>query len=186
MEVRGAGCSPEQYVAMSNGKIALRQGQGEVQEYFAAMILRDAILEALRRINPLRKNSEAKQLDCGIYEISIAEGVAALDRVAMQTDRLLILVTGDIDLETEALTINFRAKPREGLGVSFGTLANSFLGVRGTMRSPKIVVDTRNSVTATGAAVATGGLSLLAQGLWDRLSAEQDICAQRANGNISE
>ena len=31
-------------------------------------------------------------------------------------------------------------------------------------------------VTTTGAAVATGGISLLARGLWDRLSAEESIC----------
>jgi hypothetical protein len=31
-------------------------------------------------------------------------------------------------------------------------------------------------MTTTGAAVATGGLSLLAKGLWDRAKASADIC----------
>ena len=179
IELRGAGNSPHQIVAASNGAIAVRQGQGEVKEFFAAILFRDIVLEALHTINPLRKESGLKRLDCGIYEISIADGVAVFDRVAMQTDRLSLLVTGNIDLDTETLDINFRARPREGLGVSLGTIANSFLAVRGTLRSPRVVLDATNSVTATGAAVATGGLSLLARGLWDRLSAEQDICAAK-------
>jgi hypothetical protein len=178
IELRGAGNSLHQILASSNGQVAVRQGEGEVKEFFAAILFKDVVLEALRTINPLRKDSKSRRLDCGIYQVSIAEGVATFDKVAMQTNQLLLLATGNIDFETEKLNINFRAKPREGLGVSLGTLANSFLGVRGTMRSPKVGLDAAGSVTTTGAAVATGGLSILARGLWDRLSSEKDICKE--------
>jgi hypothetical protein len=43
---------------------------------------------------------------------------------------------------------------------------------------PKLEIDTASSVTTAGAAVATGGLSLLARGLWDRVSAQKDICRE--------
>jgi hypothetical protein len=51
------------------------------------------------------------------------------------------------------------------------------------LRSPSIAIDAMSSVTTTGAAVATGGLSLLARGLWDRLSAEADICEEKTDAN---
>ena len=34
------------------------------------------------------------------------------------------------------------------------------------------------AVASTGAAVATGGLSLLGKGLWDRITAERKVCAR--------
>ncbi|HSG97747.1 MAG TPA: hypothetical protein VLA11_07135 [Woeseiaceae bacterium] len=181
IELAGTGNSLHEIFAGSNGAVAVRQGAGEVKEFFAAILFRDVVLEALRTINPLRKEAKSRRLDCGIYEITVVDGVATFDQVAMQTNQLLFVATGNIDLETEKLNINFRAKPREGIGISLGTVANSFLGVRGTLQSPTVSIDPKSSATATGAAVATGGLSLLARGLFDRLSAEKSICEQPAN-----
>jgi hypothetical protein len=48
------------------------------------------------------------------------------------------------------------------------------------LRAPKIVVDVGKTAATTGAAVATGGLSLLARGLWNRLSAETSICEKKS------
>jgi uncharacterized protein involved in outer membrane biogenesis len=175
---QGAGGSVREIMASADGRVSLRQGAGQVKEFVAAVLFSDVVLEALRTINPMRKKETSRKLDCGIYEIDIADGLANLERAAMQTDRLLIVATGNIDLATEKLNVNFRAKSREGLGVSLGSVANSFLGVRGTLGSPRITIDPKGTVTTTGAAVATGGLSLLARSMWDRLSAEKSICAK--------
>jgi hypothetical protein len=48
----------------------------------------------------------------------------------------------------------------------------------GTLQNPKLQIDAASSVTTTGAAVATAGLSLLARGLWDRVTAESDMCKE--------
>ena len=71
-------------------------------------------------------------------------------------------------------------KTREGLGLSVGDVANSFVKIGGTLKNPALGVDATGSVTTTGAAIATGGLSLLAKGLWDRVTAELDICSEPA------
>jgi uncharacterized protein involved in outer membrane biogenesis len=181
ISLRGSGASLHEIVASANGRVAVRQGKGQVKEFISAMLFRDVVLEALRTINPLRRKETTRSLDCGIYEISLVEGIATLDQVAIQTNQLLFVATGSLDLNTENLNVNFRAKPREGLGVSLGTLANSFLGVRGTLASPRVSIDPKGSVTTTGAAVATGGLSLLARGVWDRLSAARNICEEKSD-----
>jgi hypothetical protein len=41
-------------------------------------------------------------------------------------------------------------------------------------------------MTTTGAAVATGGLSLLAKSLWDRVKAQGDICKAPAKEEASQ
>jgi hypothetical protein len=171
-DLYGAGESLHDIMASSNGRISLRMGQGMVREFVGARLFNDLLLQTLRTMNLARRKNAYRKVDCGIYEID----VATLRQVALQTDRLMLVVSGAIDLGTEALNLTFRAKPREGIGVSIGTVANSFLGVKGTLSAPRITIDPKSSATTTGAAVATGGLSLLARGLWDRLSAQKSIC----------
>jgi hypothetical protein len=50
--------------------------------------------------------------------------------------------------------------------------------VVGTLAKPQLAVDETGVLISGGAAVATGGLSLLARGLWDRLSKAGDACNQ--------
>ena len=175
VELRGAGRSVHEIMASANGRISLRQGTGKIPNR-GARIFGDLILEVIRAFNPLRSQDKYRRLDCGIYEISIADGVAKIDEFAVQTDHLTTLATGKVNLATEEIDMGVRAKPREGLGVSIGGLTTSFVRIGGTLKSPDLVFDTKGAATTTGVAVATGGLSLLAKGLADRLTAAADIC----------
>jgi hypothetical protein len=147
-----------------------------VKELFGSAIFKDVFLQVLRTLNPFRRSRDYQILECGIYDVTIAGGVATIDNFAIQTDTMTTVASGTVNLKSEKLDIAFRAKPREGIGISLGTVANQLLEVRGTLQSPRIAVDAGRTATTTGAAVATGGLSLLARGLWDRLSAEASIC----------
>lgn len=55
--------------------------------------------------------------------------------------------------------------------------SNPFLELAGTLASPRLGVGVKGA-TSAGAAAATGGLSVLAQGLVDRLRGAQDLCKQ--------
>jgi hypothetical protein len=54
-------------------------------------------------------------------------------------------------------------------------VANPFLELAGTLASPRLGVGVKGA-TSAGAAAATGGLSVLAQGLVDRFRGAQDLC----------
>ena len=172
----GAGNNIRSIMASSNGSVSFRQGSGKVKELFGSAIFKDVFLQVLRTLNPFRRSRDYQILECGIYDVTIAGGVATIDNFAIQTDTMTTVASGTVNLKSEKLDIAFRAKPREGIGISLGTVANQLLEVRGTLQSPRIAVDAGRTATTTGAAVATGGLSLLARGLWDRLSAEASIC----------
>ena len=176
LKFNGDGNSIRTIMASSNGSVSFRQGSGKVKELFGSAIFKDVLLQVLRTLNPFRRSRDYQILECGIYDVTIADGVATIDNFVIQTDTMTTLASGTVNLKSEKLDIAFRAKPREGIGISLGTVANQLLEVRGTLKSPRIRVDAGRTATTTGAAVATGGLSLLARGLWDRLSAEADIC----------
>jgi uncharacterized protein involved in outer membrane biogenesis len=176
LELAGTGNSLRTIMASSNGAITFRQGTGTVKEVFGSAFFKDVLLQVLRTLNPLSRSRDYQILECGIYDVSIVDGRATIDKFIIQTDTMTTVASGTVNLRNEKLDIAFRAKPREGIGISLGTVANQLLEVRGTLKSPRVAVDAGRTATTTGAAVATGGLSLLARGLWDRLSAEADIC----------
>jgi uncharacterized protein involved in outer membrane biogenesis len=181
--LRGEGNSVHEIMASSNGEINLRHGSGKVLEVGGSQIFGDIVLQVLRTLNPLQRKDPYRTVDCGIYDVVIADGIATIDTLVLQTSRATMVATGQLNLRNEKLNIAFRSKPREGIGVSLGTVVNELLSLGGTLRSPSIAIDAMSSVTTTGVAVATGGLSLLARGLWDRVSAEASICEEDADPN---
>ena len=133
-------------------------------------------MDVLRTLSPWKRTNKYRTLECGIYDVKVTDGIATIENFIIQTQSMTIIAQGKVNLQNERLDIQFRSKLREGIGISIGGVANQFLQLGGTLAAPSISLDPVSSVTTTGAAVATGGLSLLARGLWDRLSAEADIC----------
>ena len=74
-------------------------------------------------------------------------------------------------------------KARKGFGVSAANLTN-FYRIGGNLLEPKIQADP-GGVLKTGVtwgfAAATAGLSILAQGLFDKFTGSQDVCALAAS-----
>ena len=52
--------------------------------------------------------------------------------------------------------------------------------VVGTLAAPRLAVDAKGTLITGGAAVATGGLSLLARATWDRLVRSKTPCETAA------
>lgn len=177
-EISGTGNSVHELLGSANGRLDFRQGAGLTQRTVVSQFFDDLVTEVVRTINPLSKAETHNNLECGIFSIDITDGIATIENLALQSDELTIIMSGNVNFESEKLDISLRSKPREGFGVSLGGVANSFLKLGGTLRNPKIQIDAASSVATTGVAVATGGLSLLAKGLWDRVSAEADICKE--------
>ena len=62
----------------------------------------------------------------------------------------------------------FNTKSRKGIGISAGKAFTPYFKIGGTMANPRLVIDPKGVAISGGAAVATAGLSILAEGLWDR------------------
>ncbi len=118
-------------------------------------------------------------VQCAIHDVDIKDGVATIENSALQSDRLTIVSRGTVNFSNERLGLSVRATPREGLGISISSVAASFMKVGGPLQRPQMKIDSTASITTGGAAVATGGLSLIAKGLWDRVNAQSDICKDR-------
>jgi len=176
LQLSGRGASVHDIMASANGSLTGRQGAGQLNLQAINALFGDFLTSVLRTLNPLAEERTYSNIDCGILGVEIKDGIASIEELALQSDRLTIVSSGEIELATEAIDLNVNTKSREGLGLSVGGVANSFVKIGGTLKEPSLGVDAAGSVTTTGAAVATGGLSLLAKGLWNRLSSEVDLC----------
>ncbi|MDJ0709600.1 MAG: AsmA family protein [Woeseiaceae bacterium] len=177
LQLTGNGQSLHEIMASSSGQISGRQGEGQLDLQGAGALFADFLTSIVRTLNPLAEERTYTDIECGILAIDIESGVATIEELALQSDRLTIVSGGKVDFSTEEIDLTLNTKSREGLGLSVGGVANSFVKIGGTLREPAVGVDAAGTVTTTGAAVATGGLSVLAKGLWDRLSSEVDLCS---------
>jgi hypothetical protein len=113
----------------------------------------------------------------------VEDGLAWTEQgIAIQTDEFALLGGGNVDLNDEAVKLVVSSKARKGLGINTNSLIK-LIRVGGTLSSPEIETDSSGilqSGVAIGAAIVSGGLSLLAQGLYDKHKANADVCGTAA------
>ena len=178
LNLTGTGTSMNAIMASSNGSLSGRQGSGQLNFQAANALFSDVLTSILQTLNPMAEEKVYADVECSVFDIDITDGVATIEQLALQSDRVTIVGSGSIKFETEALDLAINTKSREGLGISVGGVANSFVKVGGTLKSPVLGVNALGGIATTGAAISTGGLSVLAKSLWDRVSSEIDLCAQ--------
>jgi hypothetical protein len=139
----------------------------------------DMLDEMLTTINPFRQSDPYTNFSCIVIPLEIVNGVvSSAPSTLVSTDKMHMGLTSVVDLKSEGLEMNIRTTPRKGISISAGELLNPYIKVIGTLAAPRMAVDEKGVLLTGGAAVATGGLTLLASAVWDRLRRSQDRCAK--------
>ena len=92
------------------------------------------------------------------------------------TERMNLFAKGNVNLETEAINVDFNTELRKGIGVSIGDVFNPFTRIGGTLAKPALVVDEKGAFLEGGTAIATGGLTTIAKGLRGRFFGDKQPC----------
>ena len=173
----GAGSTYRKLATSLNGRIKMVQGEGQVNNS-SVNLLSDTFYQLFQAVNPFAKTEPTTRLNCGVYIVNLADAKAEVQTVVIQTDKLTIVSTGTIDLNTERINVGFQTRPRTGVGISASMITNPLIRLGGTLSRPAVELDPGRASVATGAAVATGGLSLLFKGVWDRYFTTRDPCGE--------
>lgn len=168
INLKGSGASVSQIMAGLNGKLLIKTGKGNISNAVLKIAGADILTSTLSMLSPGSKESDGSILECAVVNFDIKDGIAVADKgIAMSTNHLNIIGSGNINLKTEQLDIGITPKAKEGIGLSLDQLAG-LVRLGGTLANPAVKADTEAALKtglSAGAAVATGGLSLLAQGL---------------------
>ena len=180
LNANGSGENVAAMMAGLNAKILIQTGKGVIKSKEANVATSNVLMEAFNKLNPGSEEKEGSELECFVAKIDIKDGIAEIDNsIALQTNSLNVIGNGMLDFKNETLDLGVEPQAREGLGINMSQLAE-LVRLKGTFAHPSVGTDTKAALKAglsVGAAVATGGLSILAQGLFDKTTAEEDPCA---------
>ncbi len=175
----GPGSSARRFAAGANGEVRI-VATGPVRLTGTALDLGgDLMTKIADTVNPYRRAERATELRCAVAVLPIRDGIATVQRtIAVETNRVHAVAAGTINFRSEALDLAIRPTVVEGIGVGAANLAE-VVRITGTLAEPGIGIDTAASARAAlsvGGAVATGGLSLLGEMLFNRVTADRAPC----------
>lgn len=180
LDLRGRGESWRALMASVSGESVLSVGEGRVHNTAIDWAAGDLLIQMLGVLNPLSRAEEHTPLSCAVVRFVVRDGVATADRgIAVETAKVNVVGSGTIDLRDERLDLGIAPRARDGIGLSLTTPLAGLTRVRGTLAEPALSLDELGSArtaASVGAAVATGGLSLLGEALFDRLTADDTPC----------
>ncbi len=187
IDIRGGGASVAGLMGGLNGKVVLVMGKGAIDNKYLDLVGGDLSSSIFRLINPFRKETEHTVINCCVAGFSIKDGVATATSLVFNTDRMVVVGEGDINLKTERLNLSLKPVPKEGVGtgitgkfnISLSELTRPFkLG--GTLAHPSLAIDPTQTAIALGRAI--GGVALfgpagIASALVGSSSSDENSCS---------
>src|SRR5262249_28026565 len=149
---------------------------GEVRAWLEETISSPVLLSLMDTLNPFRKTSPYTPFECGIADAEIDGGKAIVDPIAWRTDKLTVVGHGKLNFRNEGIGLYWRLKPRRGVGVSTALVTNQFIKLGGTLANPRLGIRPIEAAATIEAGFLTFGWSVLLEWIYDRITAEQNVC----------
>lgn len=179
IDVEGRGNSVQELMADLSGGIYVAAGQAVIHNRRLEKVSGDVVTAVLGTVAMQSPEDETTHVRCGVVRVPVRKGVVTVDRtIAMETSRAAMSASGSIDFRDEGLDLGVNLVGRKGPSLGAGSLSG-LVRVRGTMSEPEVGADAAGiagAAATVAGAVATGGLSLLAQGLISQIAADRSTC----------
>ena len=164
LHLRGNGNNLHQIMGGMSGKAQISIGKASMPtNYINAG--GDFVVSLFEAINPLRKKTDKTIIGCAVAYFPVSNGLVNMkDSIGIETDRLDIALSGNINLKTESINLNIY--PREKSGLTTGLDLANLVKVQGTLQNPELGINKEgvlNSAVAIGLGFLTGGASILAE-----------------------
>lgn len=165
-----------------NGRLLVRVGEGRINNRHLDLVGGDLLNQLFTALNPAAGSEPYTSMECAVVNLRFRNGVAKYDkRVAVLTRQMSIVSAGTIDLKNERLDLGFKPMPRadtKDLGITAGDLVSA-ARLQGPLSKPELGLDAKGTAKAgltLYGAIATGGASLLLEGLWNKATADENPC----------
>ncbi len=141
----GNGSPLHEWMASLDGKVRVVVGPGSFESR-ALALGGDVLTQALAAVHPDRGGASRTELRCAVVNVPVSAGVMRLDdRVAAETSRFNLAVSGSVNLGTEALDLDLRSRATQGLGLGLANLA-TLARVRGPLSAPSLTLDPKDAL----------------------------------------
>jgi len=171
VDLRSKGRSLHEWAANLGGKIRIVVGPGRLEGEELDIGL-GMMKKLLALINPFHKQDKFTELRCVVVNVSVDGGVVDLaQQNVFATTKLSAVASGTVDLGREVLDLNVYTKASLSLSAGVSNFAG-IVKVGGPLSKPSFSLAAQGAATTSlsvGAAVATGGLSLLGEDLVNKI-----------------
>jgi len=179
IELAGRGNSVRELMASLSGGVYVAAGKAVIDNRKLGKVSGDVVTAVLGTVAMQGAEAETTHVRCGVVRVPVKNGIVSIDRsVAMETSLAAMSAEGSVDFSNEALDLGVSLVGRSGPSLSAGSFSG-LVRVRGTMLEPTVGADAAGiagAAATVAGAVATGGLSLLAQGLISQIAADRSTC----------
>ena len=176
----GSGATTRELASSLDGYLNVVMGSGKVLNAGFDRLTNSFLLELSQVLNPLQDQRTNTTINCAAAFVTLESGeLWGKPAIVLDTPDVKILSNITLDLGTERIKAKFKTVPQKGLGFSVSSVFNPYVEVSGTLAAPKIMVDPASTVVGGSLAVVTGGLSILAQNVIDRMNTSGNVCAER-------
>ena len=164
LNLSGRGKSLHQIVGAANGAAQMTVGNARIDSGLlnAAGDLAVTIMDTL---NPMRKQSNQTILECAVAYLPVINGMVNVkDSVGVETDKLNIVLSGTVNLNSES--INLKIDPHQKSGLTTGVNLGSLVQLEGALQNPSAGMNKEavvNSALSIGLGFLTGGISIAAE-----------------------
>jgi AsmA family protein len=144
-QLSGSGPSLQAMASTAEGTVTAVIPRGTVR----AALAEAASLELAGALGLMTKSQKETGVRCAVASFTAHEGVLSARTVMVDTDKALITMTGDAQIDTEALDFTLRGRPKTA-----ALALHSAVAVRGTLTHPQLHLAGDHAAVQTGAAAA--------------------------------
>jgi len=186
VNLKGSGNSISEIMAGLNGETVLDIGEAVMADGTINLIGGDLLSSLLGTLAPKEEKAPRASLECAVVRFEVEDGRALANKsLALQTNQTVMVGSGEINLQTEKISIQISSHSRGTVKVDAGDITRA-VGLGGTLANPKPVLDllgTSKTGATIGAAILTLGTSYLAQKLIEAAIEDRHPC-QTALGTV--
>ncbi len=157
INVNARGTSVAVLMGSMTGRAVIQMGKGRIRNRYIDLIGGDLSTGLFRLLNPFDKQNDYTRVNCFVGAFSMKNGLARATTLVMNTQYMVVVGSGTINLRTERLNLSLKPVPKEGigsdlfgkLGISSSELTRPFkLG--GTLAHPRLVFDPARTAISLG------------------------------------
>ena len=180
IRLNGRGASMHDVMASLDGRMTVEVGEGRLLSKAVDVAGADVLTQLVDAVNPTAEKQDHSALSCAVVNFNVAKGVATAENgIAVETDKVNVIGAGTVDLGTEMLDLTVVPKAKSGVGINLSSAVAGLVRVQGSLNDPTVGIDKAGAAKAAlsvGAALATGGLSVLGQALISKTTQDDNPC----------
>ncbi len=160
IDIRTRGSTVAGLIGGSSGKALVLMGRGRVDNRYINQLDGGLGSSLFRLLNPFEKEKPYTSINCFVGAFTIRNGLARAGTLVLNTQYMVVVGEGTINLRTERLNLFLKPVPKQSIGAS---LINSLgigeltkpLKLTGTLASPRLALDPTQAAIIIGKTIGS-------------------------------